>query len=166
MSDCRFMAANAEGPATIYLREYEKCQCNNLSVEQATALSERFARQLTMGWNWQLQTWELSAKQYVGIIVLDDLRIHIEPKVNLQNLFYMLTYAYDLADFRREAVALASSENIFEFIVVIFLRQVEQLVRRGIYRAYVTEEENQPYLRGRLLLADHLQRNALHMQRF
>ena len=100
MSDCRFMAANAEGPATIYLREYEKCQCNNLSVEQATALSERFARQLTMGWNWQLQTWELSAKQYVGIIVLDDLRIHIEPKVNLQNLFYMLTYAYDLADFR------------------------------------------------------------------
>ena len=166
MSECRFIAASAAGPATIYLREYEKCQCNNLSVEQATTLSERFARQLTVGWNWQLHTWELTAKQYVGMIVLDDLRILIEPKVSLQNLFYMLTYAYDLADFRREAVALASSEDIFEFIVVIFLRQVEQLVRRGIYRAYITEEENQPYLRGRLLLADHLQRNALHMQRF
>ena len=50
--------------------------------------------------------------------------------------------------------------------MVIFLRQVEQLVQRGIYRAYITEEDNQPYLRGRLVLADHLQRNALHVQRF
>ncbi len=166
MSDCRFVASGPTGPATLFLREYEKCSCNNLSREQATALSERFARQVTVDWNWHLGAWELTAKQYVGVIVLDDLRIHIEPKVNLQNLFYMLTYAYDLADFRREAVTLAPGEDIFEFIVVIFLRQVEQLVRRGIYRAYITEEENQPYLRGRLLLADHLQRNALQMQRF
>lgn len=166
MSDCSCVAAGLTAPAALFLREYERCRCESLIKEQATILRERFARQLTVDWNWSLGAWELTAKQYVGVIVLDDLRIHIEPKVNLQNLFYMLTYAYDLADFRREAVALTPGEDIFEFIVVIFLRQVEQLVQRGIYRTYVTEEENQPYLRGRLLLADHLQRNALHVQRF
>ena len=56
--------------------------------------------------------------------------------------------------------------TIYSSFVVIFLRQVEQLVQRGIYRAYITEEDNHPFLRGRLVLADHLQRNALHVQRF
>ena len=166
MSDCRFVHAGATGPATLYLREYETCQCSALSLEQASALSARFARQLTVGWNWHLQAWELTAKQYVGVIVLNDLRIVIEPKVGLQNLFYMLTFAHDLAIFRRESVQLAVGDDLFEFIVVIFLRQVEQLVQRGIHRAYVTEEDNLTSLRGRLILADHLQRNALHVQRF
>lgn len=166
MSDCRWVSASATRSATIYLREYETCQCPLLTAEQATLLSERFARQLTVGWNWKKQTWEVTAKQYVGAIVLSDLRIIIEPKVTVQNLFYMLTYAHDLADLRHEAIDLAASDDLFEFIVVIFLRQVERLVQRGIYRTYVTEEENQPFLRGRLLLADHLQRNAMHVQRF
>lgn len=137
-----------------------------LTEEQANRLRQHFGRYLSIQPAWQFGAWELTAKQYVGVIMLDDLRIHIEPKVNLQNLFYMLTYAYDLADFRREAAGLAPSEEIFEFIVVIFLRQVEQLVQRGIHRAYITQEENQPYLRGRLMLADHLRHNALHVQRF
>ncbi|MEI2689793.1 MAG: hypothetical protein V9H69_08780 [Anaerolineae bacterium] len=166
MSDCRFVAADATSPATLFLREHESCQCATLTAEQASQLHRHFARYLAIQPAWQPGAWELTARQYVGVIVLEDLRIQIEPKVNLQNLFYMLTYAYDLADFRQEAATLTPSEEIFEFIVIIFLRQVEQLVQRGIYRAYITEEENQPYLRDRLLLADHLQRNAVHVQRF
>jgi 5-methylcytosine-specific restriction enzyme subunit McrC len=166
VSDCRFVAADATSPATLFLREHESCQCATLTAEQASQLHRHFARYLAIQPAWQSGAWELTARQYVGVIVLEDLRIQIEPKVNLQNLFYMLTYAYDLADFRQEAAALTPSEEIFEFIVIIFLRQVEQLVQRGIYRAYITEEENQPCLRGRLLLADHLQRNGVHVQRF
>lgn len=166
MSDCRFIAGDETRSATLYLREYEKCQCGGLSDKQATELCERFAPYLTVEWKWQSRAWELAARQYVGAIVLGDLRVILEPKVSLHNLFYMLTYAHDLADFRRETVELAPGDEIFEFIVVIFLRQVERLVQRGIYRAYITEEDNHPFLRGRLMLADHLQRNALHVQRF
>lgn len=102
----------------------------------------------------------------MGLIALEDLRVIIQPKVSLRNLFFMLTYAYDLPDFRREAADLDLGDDLFEFIVLIFVRQVEQLVRRGIYRAYVTREENDPYLRGRLMLTEHLQQNAVHVQRF
>jgi len=166
VSDCRFVAASDAGPATLYLREYESCLCATLSDEQTNALHLQYDRYLTIQRGWQPGTWELTARHYVGAIVLSDLRVIIESKVSLQNLFYMLTYAHDLADFRREAVQLAAGDDLFEFIVVIFLRQVEQLVQRGIYRAYITEEDNHPFLRGRLVLADHLQRNALHVQRF
>ena len=166
VSDCHFVAASDAGPATLYLREYESCQCATLTDEQANTLRQQYGRYLSIQPAWEPGAWELTARQYVGAIVLSDLRVIIESKVGLQNLFYMLTYAHDLADFRREVVQLAAGDDLFEFIVVIFLRQVEQLVQRGIYRAYITEEDNYPFLRGRLVLADHLQRNALHVQRF
>jgi 5-methylcytosine-specific restriction enzyme subunit McrC len=166
VSDCRFVAASDAGSATLYLREHESCQCAALTHEQANSLRQQYSRYLVIQPAWQPGAWELTARQYVGAIVLSDLRVIIEPKVSLQNLFYMLTYAHNLADFRREAFQLAAGDDLFEFIVVIFRRQVEQLVQRGIYRAYVTEEDNHPFLRGRLVMADHLQRNALHVERF
>ena len=166
MSDCRFIAASNAGPATLYLREYESCLCAALTQEQADALHPQYDRYLTVQRGWQPGTWELTARHYVGTIVLSDLRVIIESKVSLQNLFYMLTYAHNLADFRPDVDPLAASDDLFEFIVIIFLREVERLVQRGIYRAYITEEDNHPFLRGRLVLADHLQRNALHVQRF
>jgi 5-methylcytosine-specific restriction enzyme subunit McrC len=91
---------------------------------------------------------------------LDSLRILIQPKVPLDNLFYMLTYAYDLPEFRREETDLVAAD-LFEFIVDIFVRQVDGLIRHGIHRAYVDREENDRFLRGRLLVAEHLRHNRI-----
>ena len=166
MNLCRFDIASDERPATLYLREYETCQSDRISDEQARSLRERFGRYVTISPAWEPGAWEIAAKQYVGVIAMSDLRLIIEPKVSLQNLFYMLTYAYDLPDFRPEAFELEAGDDLFEFIVVIFLRQVEQLIRRGIYRAYISRDEDARFLRGRLLLTEHLQRNAVRVQRF
>ena len=46
------------------------------------------------------------------------------------------------------------------------MKQVDHLVRKGIYRGYVDFEENDPYLRGRLLLARQLQTNTAQLTRF
>lgn len=165
MTECRFVPATPESPDTLYLREYETCICDQLSIEQAQALQTYFSSYVGISRTLQGQI-ELSARQYVGIIVLRDLRLIIEPKVSMQNLFYMLTYAHDLHGFRDEMTELVTGADLFEFIVVIFLRQVEQLIRRGVYRTYVSEEKNHTFLQGRLVIADHLRRNAVHAQRF
>lgn len=166
MNACLVDPACPQAPTTLYLREYQTCQTSRLSGEQARALREHFGRYVSINPAWEPGAWEITAKQYVGVIVLDDFRLIIEPKVSQKNLFYMLTYAYDLPDFRREKADLDVGDDLFEFIVVIFLRQVEQLVRRGIYRAYITQKGNAPFLRGRLLLAEHLQQNAVRIQHF
>ena len=166
MTACRVDVADGERPATVYLREYEKCECDLLTLEHANLLREQFGNYITVSRSWTPNTLQLEAKQFVGTIVLGDLRIVVEPKVGLDNLFYMLTYAYDLAEFRNEITTLDIGDDIFECIVVIFLRQVERLVRRGIYRTYIEQQDNHPFLRGRLLIADHLQQNAVHPQRF
>ena len=58
MSDCRFIAANDAGPATLYLREYESCQCAALTPEQADALHLQYDRYLTIQRGWQPGTWK------------------------------------------------------------------------------------------------------------
>lgn len=145
---------------TLCLREYETLETDNLTRSQAQLLADKFGRYLTVQRSWS-DGYTLRAEHYVGVIALDGLRILIQPKVPLDNLFFMLTYAYDLPEFRREEADLTAAEDLFEFIVDIFVRQVDELIRRGIHRAYVDREENDRFLRGRLLVAEHLRHNRI-----
>lgn len=55
---------------------------------------------------------------------------------------------------------------MLEVFVRQFLQLLDALVRTGLARQYVSVEENLPYLRGRLLFADHLRENVAHRTRF
>ena len=153
-------------PVVITLVENETKITTELTPEQARLLDRNYRKFLSVAPAWQTGAFELTAKQYVGAIVADGLRIHIEPKVPITNLFFMLTYAYDLARFRDEESPLAIGKDLFEFLIQILVKQVDQLVRKGIYRGYLDYEANDRYLRGRLMLARQLQRNTVQIQRF
>lgn len=137
-----------------------------LSQAQARQLRQQFGDHLDVQRDWEAGGFLLTAKQTIGIIAMPGVRVHIEPKVPLTNLFYMLTYAYDLPLFRDEEAPLAVGEELFPFLVEIFVKQVNGLVRQGIYRGYVDRQENAARLRGRLLLGEHLRRNAIQPVRF
>jgi 5-methylcytosine-specific restriction enzyme subunit McrC len=145
---------------TLCVREYETLETDKLTRSQAQLLADKFGRYLTVQPSWG-GGYTLRAEHYVGVIALDGLRILIQPKVPLDNLFFMLTYAYDLPEFRREETDLTIAADLFEFIVDIFARQIDELIRRGIHRAYVDREENDRFLRGRLLVAEHLRHNRI-----
>jgi 5-methylcytosine-specific restriction enzyme subunit McrC len=151
--------------ATLTLGEYETIRTGALSAAQVQALAHQFGSYVSVSPTWGDEV-ELRAGSHVGIIVLDGLQIVIEPKVPLDNLFYMLTYAYDLPQFRDERIALENSAALFKFIVQMFVRQVERLVRRGMYQTYVDRSANERFLRGRLSLQRHLHENAVHLDRF
>jgi 5-methylcytosine-specific restriction enzyme subunit McrC len=150
---------------TLRLGEHESLETNQITPEQAQLLAQKFGRYLTVQPTWGGGC-VLRAHQYVGVIALDGLRILIRPKVPLDNLFYMLTYAYELPQFRQEEADLAVAEDLFEFIVDIFVQQVDKLIRKGIHRAYVDREENDRFLRGRLLVAEHLRHNHIVQDQF
>ncbi len=152
--------------STITLREYQSTETDLLSTTQALQLRDHFRTYLKVERSWNGSGWLLTANHYVGVIVLADLHIVIQPKTPVPNLFYMLTYAYDLPAFRTAETFLTLGEDIFEFIVKIFTQQLQDLIRQGLYRSYIDQEADQPYLRGRLLLANHLRQNAVHLGRF
>lgn len=157
----------ATEPTVLRLSEYGQRSTNEVTLKQAGLLREGYGSYLTVDRSWEeLERFNLTAGQYIGTIVTDDLRIHIEPKTPITNLFYMLTYAYKLAQFRDGESPLAAGEDLFEFLLEIFVKQIDQLIRQGIYRGYIDFEEDRPYLRGRLMLAQQLQKNAAQKTRF
>ncbi|MCA9865830.1 MAG: hypothetical protein KIS95_12255 [Anaerolineae bacterium] len=156
----------ATEPIILRLTENETAVTAELSPAQAHLLRERFSDHLDVQRDWESGRFLLSAKRSAGIVAVDGLRVYIEPKVPLTNLFYMLTYAYDLPLFRDEEAPLAVGDDLFAFLVDIFIKQVNGLARQGIYRNYIDFEENTTRLRGRLLLGEHLRRNVVQPVRF
>ena len=78
----------------------------------------------------------------------------------------MLTYAYGLPELRDEVTELLTGDDIFEFVVSVFVRLVEDLARKGIVRAYEVYEESLPFLRGRLMLREQLRSELTAPGRF
>ncbi len=164
LDSCRHSVA-ADGTVVLSLCENERCTTKLLSAEQAQLLNQHAGHYLSVQPGW-IDNFILNAQQHTGTLVFENLHIHIEPKIPVDNLFYMLTYAYDLPRFRSDSAPLAVSADIFSFVVTIFLQHVQSLVRRGIYRAYVDYTDDPRHLRGRILLTQQLQKQPAVATRF
>jgi 5-methylcytosine-specific restriction enzyme subunit McrC len=55
---------------------------------------------------------------------------------------------------------------ILEVFITIFLQSLEKLVQKGIRKNYVSEEANQPFLKGKLLVNQQIKHNLSHAERF
>ena len=145
----------------ILLTEYGKRLTTELTAAQAGRLAQLPPEELTVQLGPEPGTYWLTAGDRIGVIFSEGVHIRIEPKVPIANLFYMLTYAKKLDYFRDQQAPLGPSEDLFAFIVQMFVSQVDRIVRQGIQRGYIDLEETHPYLRGRLLLGDHLRRTVV-----
>jgi 5-methylcytosine-specific restriction enzyme subunit McrC len=98
-------------------------------------------------------TYGLRSRGWVGQIPIgDDLLLRITPKVPVSNLFRMLEVAYNLRSFRLfdGEIQIESLEDVYERIVSILARRVLDRARKGLYRGYIYEAQDLPYVRGNI----------------
>lgn len=55
---------------------------------------------------------------------------------------------------------------LLEVFAIMFLDEVERLIKRGIKSDYVVREENRTFLKGKLLFGENLKYNFAHKERF
>ncbi|MEO5931017.1 MAG: restriction endonuclease [Candidatus Kapaibacterium sp.] len=112
--------------------------------------------------------WSLQSKGWVGSIPLRSrLRLHLEPKMPVASIFRMLEYAYALKSFNiLEGISESDQiDEIYQRLAMVLARRVLDRGRRGLYRAYVPEEDQLPYVRGSVDIARSLRtpwKVALH----
>jgi 5-methylcytosine-specific restriction enzyme subunit McrC len=97
---------------------------------------------------------EIENTSYSGIIQLDTVRLHFSTKVKT-NLFYMLSFLKDEKFFLYDpevVIEIKEGENFFDILGRLFLNELEEIFRRGIYKKYVRKEENIAFLRGKLCI--------------
>ena len=114
-------------------------------------------------------------KQFVGVIQVDGLIVHIHPKADKDDsdekwkdvLLQMLK-----ATGRLKAQSIGDAQlkkqhlNLLEVYFEYFLREVEQLIHRGLIKKYRRETSNVKSLKGKLDFAGNIRYNLVHKERF
>ncbi len=116
----------------------------------------------------------LSARNYVGAIGFSDGNsMEILPKINAseeetRKIFLdILTVIWDLEP-REYSMTRADSTDvsIFEFLISMFLREVEHIISKGVRSDYSDVEGNEHYLKGKLIVKENIRRNLFHKECF
>lgn len=118
----------------------------------------------------------IAAKNYVGLIELKDgTSIQIRPKLDVggsdadeRKVFLkMLQAVVDLPFKQFEAQKIDTAKmNIFDALILMFAREAERLVKRGLKSDYMAAEGNERFVKGKLDFTNHVKYNAAHKERF
>lgn len=96
--------------------------------------------------------WRLKADATVGVLVLDRIRLVIEPKFAIpgERLMRWLSYALGVPVPATARHWDTGPDGYADLVVAALLEECEQLVREGLRRDYVRHQSVEPVLRGRL----------------
>ncbi|MDN5101836.1 restriction endonuclease [Aliarcobacter butzleri] len=110
---------------------------------------------------------DLKAKQYCGILNFNDQDFYILPKIanrndekNLNIFIYMLMYAYDVKLSNEQIASCANQKHtILEVFIQMFANGLLQELKKGLYKEYLTKQDNLPVLKGKYLINENLKYN-------
>ena len=134
-----------------------------LSDRRARRLDSESGRYLSVSPYPDPGVWLLTAREYVGSLVVDDMRILIRPKIRLDNLFLLLEVGLPEQAWREEDFDYATNYDLLRSLVSFFARTVETTLARGLYRSYRNRNEDLKAIRGRIDFGRQLSRARLPM---
>lgn len=96
------------------------------------------------------ETWSVTAREYVGSLVVDDMRILIRPKIKPENLFLLLEVGVPEKAWRKQDFDYAINHDLLRSLISFFARTVETTLARGLFRSYRERNEDINAIRGRV----------------
>lgn len=117
----------------------------------------------------------LRFKHFVGALQIDDLLIQIHPKADRNSdnnewrnvLLRMLkTCGHITADTLDNANLKHQHFSLLDLYFDYYLRELEQLLHRGLVKRYRKHSGNVKALKGKLEFAQHIRHNLVHQERF
>jgi 5-methylcytosine-specific restriction enzyme subunit McrC len=82
--------------------------------------------------------------------------------IPVQNLYHLLTYAWDQLDEAEQLpVTAESADTLLDLLARVLVHGTQYILKRGLARDYLPEQELTGRLRGKLLLADSLRQQTL-----
>ena len=98
----------------------------------------------------------LKASSYVGAVNIGDLAIIVRPKVPIDRVMFMIAYAMDPKNWRRDSFELDQDEDFIEAVALAFAHRTRQAIHRGLLRGYRAEEDALHEVRGRIRFGDQI----------
>ena len=118
-------------------------------------------------------------KSYVGVIQIGDTVIEVLPKADRKNkssasketwqniLLDMLRTCQLLKARQSSNASLKLKRNsILELYFVLFLEELEALMKKGLIKKYKSHQSQRKALKGTLVFSEQIKRNLIHKERF
>ncbi|WP_420612402.1 McrC family protein [Candidatus Spongiisocius sp.] len=134
-----------------------------LSDRRARRLDSEAGRYLSVTPHPDPEIWSVTAREYVGTLVVDDMRILIRPKIRPENLFLLLEVGLPEQAWRKEDFDYEINPDLLLSLVSFYARTLETTLARGLYRSYRNRNEDLKAIRGRIDFGRQLSRARLPM---
>jgi 5-methylcytosine-specific restriction enzyme subunit McrC len=116
----------------------------------------------------------MKATQFVGFVRVLNHTIQVVPKIfgddkpsNLHFLLGLLRYTRKIQVKEHELGNLGKiKEDFFEILVYLFAKTLRDLLRKDFKKTYVIYEDNGCFLKGKLLIGQHVRHNAVDNTRY
>ena len=83
----------------------------------------------------------LRPSSWVGAVNIGDRSVIVRPKILVDRVMFLMTYALDPKHWRNEATDLAPDADVLEAVALAFAHRTQQAVHRGLLRGYRREED-------------------------
>jgi 5-methylcytosine-specific restriction enzyme subunit McrC len=143
----------------VELREYATEPDVPLTWEQRDQLSRLVSSLNITPSPGSAECYHLTPSSVVGAVTLDDLQVIVQPKLEIDHVLFLISYALDPSDWISTPSPLGESDSLFEALIPSFLHHVEAAIDRGLLRDYVSVDDSLSTVRGRIRVGEQL---ALH----
>jgi len=105
--------------------------------------------------------YDISNVRKVGVVIIDNTIIRIQPKTQIRRLFALLAFARSPDRlWREESVTFDADDDLYSTIAHAFARATTTAASSGLIRGYVAIDDAVPFVRGRWRTTDQLTRRA------
>ena len=160
-SNRKELEVDTDGRLILTLEEHDHVEIRSddgseLWNEQQDKKSREYLQKHGISINQSGDVCQVDTKSDIGIHPLSNFTIIVNPKFsNIENLGRLIQYASGLGDedIREDSVKFAKARNQgLEIFIHILTLLTKKILRQGLYRTYLSVQEDIPYLRGKLLL--------------
>ena len=100
--------------------------------------------------------YDLTPGSEVGVVQTDTLSVEIRPKLPIDRVLFLISYALGVTRFRTEDFAFGEAPDLVEAIIPGFVAQVRRAFRGGLLHGYRVEEDTLHGVRGRIRFDDQI----------
>ena len=100
----------------------------------------------------------LRPSSYVGAVNIGDRSVIVRPKIPVDRVMFLMTYAMDPRHWRDESIELTTDADVLEAVALAFSRRTQRAIHRGLLRGYRREEDALNTVRGQIRFADQIGR--------
>lgn len=142
----------------IDLTEHRKSEPIPLTVAERDALSDEALGINITPVQGKENVYTLRPGSTIGALEIGGLSLHIKPKLRIERVLYLASYAMGVVDLRDELFDFKHEGSVADLLAMALGRAAGRAFRQGLWQGYRVEEEALHTVRGRIMVAEQIRR--------